>query len=151
MSVKLPPIDYDNPLPPEREPLLWDNEVSDIYDALPDYEKLSIGDPIEPTYRAAWFDGACDIRDHYERLIDEGKLIVAKEVELWHPTVPEEEWRTWLTGSDAEFSMLVTKCCGKNPWVPPWLSSRGQWDDNGTFRMTKNEFVCPGCGGKIKR
>jgi len=126
----------------KREPLLSDAELGELVDVrVP-------GRGVKRYYAEC---AAEEVRYRYERLIDEGKLIVAKEVELWHPTVPEEEWKKWLTGSDAEFSMLVTKCCGRNPWVPPWLSRRCQWDDDGTFRMTKNEFVCPGCGGKIKR
>ena len=137
----------------KREPLL--SEFGIIEWAQEKALDMAQADDADPNwvsaYSAGLRSGMRGGRDYYERLIDEGKLIVAKEVELWHPTVPEEEWKKWLTGSDAEFSMLVTKCCGRNPWVPPWLSRRCQWDDDGTFRMTKNEFVCPGCGGKIKR
>lgn len=84
----------------------------------------------------------CDrIRQEYEDLIASGKLRVVKEVELWHPTVPEDEWRQWLTAPDPVFTMLVTKCCGRNPWTPPWLVGK----------ETRNRYVCPGCGNPIKR
>lgn len=94
---------------------------------------------------------AISIRDHYERLITTGKLRVVEEVDLWHPSVPEEQWRQWLTGNDPEFTMLVTKCCGRNPWTPPWLLSKAFIDSDGVFNRTPSGYVCPGCGNTITR
>ena len=88
----------------------------------------------------------------YEDLIDSGKLRVVEEVELWHPSVPEEHWRKWLTGSQAEFFMLVTRCCSRNPWTPPWLMGRPEWDKEANdVTYPHRKYVCPGCGNPIKR
>jgi hypothetical protein len=95
---------------------------------------------------------ACWVRDFYENLIDKGELRVVKKVELWHPLVPEEAWRKWLTGSDAEFSMLVTKCCSRNPWCPPWGLGKGTWEDKEhEVKWPRILYVCPGCGGEIQK
>jgi hypothetical protein len=93
-----------------------------------------------------------EVRDVYEIHIAEGRLKWVEFAEVHHPSVPEEDWREWLNGSDSEFSMLVTKCCGKNPWCPPWGQEKMEWNESEkrpTF--TKRSWVCPGCGNPIKR
>lgn len=82
---------------------------------------------------------------------DEGRLKVVEYAELWHPSAPEADWRSWMNGSDSEFTMLVTRCCAKNPWTPPWLMGKAFIDDDGVFNRTRNGYVCPGCGSPIKR
>jgi len=119
----------------KREPLLSDEDAI--------FRASIIRSPVEAVRSVIRF---------YESLIDSGKLRVVEEVGLWHPSVPEEHWRKWLTGSQAEFSMLVTKCCSRNPWTPPWLMGRPEWDkeaDDVTYPHRK--YVCPGCGNPIKR
>lgn len=87
--------------------------------------------------------------------VDENhKKVLLKEVEfaeVHHPSVPEEEWIKWVDGTDSEFSMLVTKCCGKNPWVPPWGVSKAYFDKDWKYHTTKSKWVCPGCGNSIKK
>ncbi len=100
------------------------------------------------------YDGMGIAQDFYEDLINTGKLRIVKEVELWHPSVPEETWREWLNGSHADFSMLVTKCCSKNPWTPPWLLGRSVLSDPNKmsgFNYPDRRYVCPGCGNSINR
>lgn len=123
----------------KREPMLSDNEVRRMVD------KWIAMDRPEP-YPSLMVRGA------YEDLIDKGVLMAVKEAELHHPTVPEEVWRQWLTGSEAEFSMLVTKCCSRNPWCPPWGLGKGEWDtETLSVIYPRKSYVCPGCGAKIKQ
>ncbi len=89
-------------------------------------------------------------RRFYENLIKSGELLVARTAEVWHPSIPEEEWRKWLTGSEAEFGMLVTKCCSRNPWCPPWGLGKAIWDEKEReMRQPRLMYVCPGCGARI--
>lgn len=118
------------PEQPKREPLLNDTEL----DSLCPYGTKQ--DSYGP-----WYEGAEDARAWYEGQITSGKLRAAEEAELWHPIVPEDEWRHWLSAPDPVFTMLVTKCCGRNPWTPPWLVGK----------ETRNRYVCPGCGNPITR
>lgn len=85
-----------------------------------------------------------EVRNHYERLIDEGKLRVVEEVEVWHPSVPEEAWKKWLTAKDDSFTMLLTKCCGQNP-------RRFQRGSKESYGHPTGIWLCPGCGNPIKR
>ena len=128
------------------EPLLSDERL----DAL----CREAGEPVDqPEYCGGpGLYSARRVRDHYESLIDSGKLRVVEEVELWHPSVPEEHWRKWLTGSQAEFFMLVTRCCSRNPWTPPWLMGRPEWDKEANdVTYPHRKYVCLGCGNPIKR
>lgn len=87
--------------------------------------------------------------------VDENhKKVLLKEVEfseVHHPSVPEEEWIKWVDGTDSEFYMLVTKCCGKNPSVPPWGLDKAYFDEKWKYHRIKSKWVCPGCGNPIKR
>jgi hypothetical protein len=125
----------------ERTPMLTDSEAQ----VLSPYT-------IEDESYYAWNEGAEAVRDYYEKLIVSGRLRAVEEVELWHPSVPEEEWRKWLVGTEAEFVMLVTKCCARNPWCPPWGYGKERWDEGKRDVIAdRKQFVCPGCGNPIKR
>ena len=138
--------DEQAPYGEKREPLLSDEAQYDL-----------CGEAGEPVDQPEYCGGpglysARRVRDFYENLIDKGELRVVKKVELWHPSVPEEEWKKWLAGSDADFSMLVTKCCSRNPWCPPWGRGIETWDDNKReLRLPRLSYVCPGCGGEIQK
>ena len=83
------------------------------------------------------------IIERYERLIDSGKLRVVEEVEVWHPSVPEELWRKWLN-EDNGIPMLVTRCCGRNPRrFSPYSEE--------SYGCQRGVWLCPGCGNPIRQ
>jgi hypothetical protein len=134
--------------PTERAPILSDDEIDAIVREGARHTQLYDGMELE-----RWKGGArWALRYVLNAKIISGELRVVKKVELWHPSVPEDVWREWLTGSDAEFSMLVTKCCSKNPWCPPWGHGKGVWDDKDyTVKYPRLLYVCPGCGAEIQK
>ena len=122
----------------KRAPLLSDEAANNMRD-----ETWTSG-------RDSWEDPMNATRDFYEDLITRGELRVVKTVEVWHPSVPEDVWREWLNGTAAEFSMLVTKCCSRNPWCPPWGLGKGVWDEEEfVVKYERLMYVCPGCGNPI--
>jgi hypothetical protein len=93
-----------------------------------------------------------EVRDVYEIHISEGRLKWVEYSEVHHPSVPEEEWKKWVEGDDIEFSMLITKCCNKNPWIPPWAYKNAELDHINKRIIYPNKcWVCPGCGNQIKK
>jgi hypothetical protein len=124
----------------KRAPLLSDDEIRDTF---------MYGSLIRDREHG-FKSGAGYVRKFYEDLITRGELRAVNTVEVWHPSVPEDVWREWLNGTAAEFSMLVTKCCSRNPWCPPWGLGKGVWDEEEfVVKYERLMYVCPGCGNPI--
>lgn len=96
----------------KREPMLNDGDAGDI--AWAAYATTSSPEV-----------GGIAVRDYYERLIDEGKLRVAEEVEF----------------RNNDYDCYIT-CSGCHDGVPYYV-----WDE----MPDGMSLHCPGCGSKIKR
>lgn len=67
------------------------------------------------------------------------KSRVSETTGLYHPTVPEHQWREWLNEKDC--GLLVTQCCRAGHHVPVWA-----WRDYGLRFIERR---CDKCGALV--